>query len=359
MRLALELAGRALGTTAPNPAVGCVIVKGGHVIARAATAPGGRPHAEAQALATAGSAAVGATAYVSLEPCAHHGKTPPCAEALVAARVGRVVVGVGDPDPRVAGRGIAKLEAAGIAVRQGVLEAEARALNAGFFKCVEKGVPWVTLKVATSLDGRIAAHTGASRWITSEAARAFGHLMRARHDALMVGSNTVLNDDPDLTCRLPGLEDRSPLRIIADGRLRVPLTARVVKDAGKVPTWVLTRSDADEARSKALETCGAALIRVAPGEDGLVDMREGLRALARNGVTRLMVEGGAHVAGALLRAGLIDRLAWFRGNVVIGGDGTPVFTALGVDRPDEATRWHHKSHRRFGDDVLDIYETAP
>ncbi len=359
MRLALALAERALGLTAPNPAVGCVIVKDGRVLGRGATARGGRPHAETIALLEAGPGAAGAQVYVTLEPCAHHGHTPPCAEALIAAGVARVMVAVRDPDARVSGRGIAMLEAAGIEVVVGLGEREARSLNAGYFKRVAQGLPLVTLKLATSLDGRIATHTGASRWITGEPARACVHLMRAAHDALMVGSNTVLHDDPDLTCRLAGLEDRSPLRIIADGRLRVPLTARVIRDASTVATWVVTRNDADPARCRALESCGVTLIPVAPGAEGSVDMTDALRALAGRGVMRLMVEGGAHVAGALLRAGLVDQLAWFRGAVVIGGDGTPVLTALGIDRPDQAPRWRHVTHRLFGDDVLDIYEAAP
>lgn len=359
MTLALALAARALGMTAPNPAVGCVIVKDGRVVGRGATARGGRPHAETSALAQAGEAARGGTAYVTLEPCAHHGKTPPCTDALIGAGITRVIVAVEDPDPRVAGRGIAQLEAAGVTVALGCCGPRARHLNAGFFLKVESGRPLVTLKIATSLDGRIATHAGASRWITSSAARAQVHLMRAGHDAIMVGSNTVLHDDPDLTCRLPGLEDRSPVRVIADGRLRVPLTARIVRDAAKAATWIVTRTDADDARRRTLEACGAQLIAVAPGEEGSVDMGVALRALGERGITRLLVEGGAQVAAALLRAGLVDRLAWFRGNVLIGGDGTPALSALGIDRLEQAVRWSHAAHAQFGDDVLDIYDAGP
>ncbi|MGQ3031841.1 MAG: bifunctional diaminohydroxyphosphoribosylaminopyrimidine deaminase/5-amino-6-(5-phosphoribosylamino)uracil reductase RibD, partial [Ferrovibrionaceae bacterium] len=220
MRHALGLAARGLGRTWPNPAVGCVLVRDEIVLARGNTQPGGRPHAEVVALSRAGSQAAGATAYVTLEPCAHHGKTPPCADALIAAGIGRCVVALQDPDPRVDGGGIRRLLAAGIPVTTGVCEAEAAALNAGFLMRVRQGRPLVTLKLATTLDGRIATHAGESRWITGATARARGHLMRADHDAIMVGIGTALTDDPDLTCRLAGLEDRSPVRIVLDGRLR-------------------------------------------------------------------------------------------------------------------------------------------
>src|SRR5580700_4659831 len=227
MRTALGLARRGLGNTWPNPAVGCVIVKDGRVVGRGWTQKGGRPHAETEALARAGKGAKGATAYVSLEPCSHHGKTPPCAEALIAAGVSRVVAAVEDPDPRVSGRGIARLRAAGIAVEAGLCAAEAAELNAGFFCRVAQGRPLVTLKLAASLDGRIATPTGKSRWITGPAARERAHLLRAAHDAVLIGTGTALADDPQLTCRLPGLEARSPVRIVIDRTLRLPATLRL------------------------------------------------------------------------------------------------------------------------------------
>ena len=228
---ALALARRGLGRVAPNPAVGCVLVKDGHIIGRGWTLNGGRPHAETEALRRAGSAAKGATAYVTLEPCAHHGKTGPCAEALVAAGIARAVVAIEDPDPRVSGKGIAILQRAGIAVTMGVGQAAAAAINEGFFRRVRDRRPLFTLKLATSLDGRIATHTGESRWITGEKARAQAHLLRAEHDAVLIGSDTALIDDPKLTCRLPGLERVSPLRIVLDGRLRLPLTHDLVAGA--------------------------------------------------------------------------------------------------------------------------------
>ncbi|MCK5275514.1 MAG: bifunctional diaminohydroxyphosphoribosylaminopyrimidine deaminase/5-amino-6-(5-phosphoribosylamino)uracil reductase RibD, partial [Alphaproteobacteria bacterium] len=220
MRAALALAGRGLGRVWPNPAVGCVLVdRDGRVTGRGWTQPGGRPHAETEALARAGGAAKGATAYVTLEPCVHHGQTPPCADALIEAGVARVIAATEDPDPRVKGGGLGRLRDAGIAVEAGLLREEAELLNAGYLMRQREGRPVVTLKLATTLDGRIATHAGESRWITGEAARARGHMMRARHDAIMVGIGTALADNPTLTCRLPGLEDRSPVRIVVDARL--------------------------------------------------------------------------------------------------------------------------------------------
>ncbi|MBX6375722.1 MAG: bifunctional diaminohydroxyphosphoribosylaminopyrimidine deaminase/5-amino-6-(5-phosphoribosylamino)uracil reductase RibD, partial [Acetobacteraceae bacterium] len=242
MRAALALARRGLGNAWPNPAVGCVLVRDGRVVGRGWTQPGGRPHAETEALRRAGpEGARGATAYVTLEPCSHHGRTPPCCDALIAAGVARVVVALQDPDSRVNGRGIARLRAAGIAVETGLCEAEARAINAGFIRRIHLGLPLVTLKLATTLDGRIATATGESRWITGPEARREAHALRARHDAVLVGSGTVLADDPDLTCRLPGMAKTPVLRVVADSRLRTPPAARLVATARQVPTWIVTR----------------------------------------------------------------------------------------------------------------------
>src|SRR5215218_7029847 len=244
MRAALALARRGVGSTWPNPSVGCVIVRdgpgGGQVVGRGWTQPGGRPHAEAEALARAGEAARGATAYVTLEPCSHWGRTPPCCDALIAAGVARVVVATGDPDPRVDGRGLRQLREAGIAVEQGLLETEARAVIAGFVRRITRGLPLVTLKLATSLDGRIATATGESRWITGDAARRAAHGLRASHDAVLVGSGTVLADDPDLTCRNPGMARVPIARVVADTRLRTPLGSRLVRTAREAPTWIIT-----------------------------------------------------------------------------------------------------------------------
>jgi diaminohydroxyphosphoribosylaminopyrimidine deaminase/5-amino-6-(5-phosphoribosylamino)uracil reductase len=330
MAVALRLAERGLGQVWPNPAVGCVVVRGDHVVGRGWTQPGGRPHAEFEALKRAGGQALGATAYVTLEPCAHYGQTPPCTMALLHAGIRRAVVAAGDPDPRVDGRGIEQLRQAGVEVAVGLAQAEAERLNAGFFMRVRAGRPLITLKLASSLDGRIATRTGASRWITGEEARQRAHHLRATHDAIMVGSGTAVADDPELTCRLPGLERRSPVRIILDGRLRLPPNGRLVRTAREVPTWVLTRANADPRRRAALDRCGIEILTISPGSDGHIDLASALCALGARGLTRVLVEGGSALAAALLRARLVDRLVWFQAPLLIGGDGLPAVGPLGV-----------------------------
>ncbi len=359
MRIALGLAERGLGRVAPNPSVGCVIVQenenGGAIVGRGWTQPTGRPHAEAEALARAGDAAKGATAYVTLEPCAHTGKTPPCAQALIDAGVARVVSALHDPDVRVAGAGHAMLAAAGIDVVEGVLGAEAARLNEGFLTRVSSGRPMVSVKLASSLDGRTATHTGHSQWITGERARNRAHLMRARTDAIMVGSATAIVDDPDLTCRLAGLGDRSPRRIVADGRLRLPLTSKLVRSAHEVPVWVLTYPGGDEARRNAFEECGVVLIDVPAGPDGTMDMSIAMSLLGERGITRLMVEGGSRLVSSLMRAGLVDRLDWFQAPKIIGGDGYPALAGLGIDTVDEAPGFELLEVLSLGDDTLQSY----
>ncbi|MEO0719915.1 MAG: bifunctional diaminohydroxyphosphoribosylaminopyrimidine deaminase/5-amino-6-(5-phosphoribosylamino)uracil reductase RibD, partial [Pseudomonadota bacterium] len=247
MRAALDLARRGLGRTWPNPAVGCVIVKDGELVSRGWTQPGGRPHAEVEALARAGSSAQGATVYVTLEPCAHHGVTPPCSEALVSAGVARVVTAFEDPDPRVAGRGHDLLRAAGIEVTTGLMETEARNVNAGYLMRRDKGRPFLTLKLASTLDGRIATSAGESKWITGEESRRRVHLLRASHDAILVGAGTARADDPGLDVRLPGLEMRSPVRIVADSRLSLPMESQLAQSTPQRPLWMLHGSEAPAA----------------------------------------------------------------------------------------------------------------
>jgi diaminohydroxyphosphoribosylaminopyrimidine deaminase/5-amino-6-(5-phosphoribosylamino)uracil reductase len=353
MRTALALAERGLGCVAPNPAVGCVIVREGIVVGRGWTQPGGRPHAETEALARAGAGAGGATAYVSLEPCAHLGQTPPCAEALINAGIARCVVAIEDPDPRVAGRGLAMLRAAGVAVETGLCAEEATALNAGFLTRIRDGRPLVTLKLATSLDGRIATHGGESRWITGDASRRLVHMLRHRHDAVMIGSGTALADDPELTVRLPGLEARQPLRIVVDGGLRTPLTHKLVSDAARIPTLLVTRADADPVRAQVFRDCGVELMEAPPDDEGNLDLHAIFQALGRRGLTRILVEGGAGLAAALLRAKLVDRLAWFRSPGLIGGDGLAAVKPFGVDRLADQARATRLSLMRVGEDVLE------
>lgn len=359
MGAALGLAARHLGRVWPNPSVGCVIVKDGAVVGRGVTAPGGRPHGEPQALAQAGDAARGATVYVSLEPCNHHGKTPPCSEALVAAGVGRVVVACEDPDPRVSGGGIRRLREAGIQVDVGLLEQDALDLNFGFITRILKGRPGVTLKLATSLDARVATATGHSQWITGPESRARGHLLRANHDAILVGIGTALADDPELTCRLDGLEDRSPVRVVLDSALRLPVTSKLAQGAARIaPTWVVTRADADPAAAVALEALGVRILRVDADEAGRLPVAAALTALAGQGITRLLVEGGPTVATSFLKAGLVDRVAWFRAPLLIGEDGLPAVGALGVDLLNQALRLPSSLVQPAGDDLTTVHHLA-
>ncbi len=355
MRAALALARRGLGAVWPNPAVGCVIVSDGRVVGRGWTQPGGRPHGETEALRRAGEAARGATAYVSLEPCCHWGKTPPCVDALIAAGVRRVVVALEDPDPRVAGRGIARLRDAGIEVETGVCAEEAAEINAGFFCRLRLGRPLVTLKLATSLDGRIATRSGESQWITGPPARERAHALRAAHDAIMVGTGTVIADDPQLTCRLPGLSHRSPVRIVIDRHLRIPPTARLVREARDVPTWILTLPSADPARRQAFLDYSVSVLDVDPDADGVISLAAALAVLGERGITRLLVEGGGRLAAALARARLIDRLAWVHAPMLIGGDGVPAIAGFGLDALTEAPRFERVSAETVGDDVLTVF----
>ena len=352
MRAALALARRGLGMVWPNPAVGCVIVKDGRVVGRGWTGKGGRPHAETEALRRAGEHARGATAYVSLEPCCHWGKTPPCADALAAAGVRRVVAALEDSDPRVAGGGLARLREAGIAVEAGLLAEEAAELNAGFLMRVGRGRPLVTLKLATSLDGRIATAAGESRWITGPAARERAHLLRAEHDAVMVGTGTILADDPALTCRLPGLGQRSPVRVVLDRRLRLPPAAKIFADARAVPTWVLTMPTADAARRRALAEVGATLIDMEGAAEEGLDLAAALGALGGRGLTRLLVEGGGRLAAALLRARLVDRLLWFHAPRILGGDAIPAAAPLGIAALADMPLFERTAVETLGEDVL-------
>ncbi|MCZ6605446.1 MAG: bifunctional diaminohydroxyphosphoribosylaminopyrimidine deaminase/5-amino-6-(5-phosphoribosylamino)uracil reductase RibD [Alphaproteobacteria bacterium] len=370
MDLALRLARRGLGTVAPNPAVGCVVVatdgpvsgyNNSHIIGRGWTRAGGRPHAETQALDQAktlyGSEAIkGTCVYVTLEPCSHKGKTPPCAAALVEARIGRLVVAVRDPDPRVSGRGLEIASKAGIQVSEGVARAAAERLNEGFFRRIADRRPMVTWKTATSLDGRIATRARDSQWITGAAARRRAHLMRAEHDAVMVGAETAILDNPQLTCRLPGLEAFARPRIVIDTRLRLPLTSELVIGARNTPTIVVCVSGGDRARRKAYEQAGVTLVDADKDGQGRVDLTDALIRLGELGITRALVEGGAELVAGLMRADLIDRIAWFRSPAMIGGDGLPATGPLGVDAVDLARRWLLVDAVRYGDDILETYD---
>ncbi len=366
MTIALRLARRGLGRVAPNPAVGCVLTRsdGGRVtvIGRGWTQPGGRPHGETQALARASDLAPelgsdltrGATAYVTLEPCAHYGKTPPCADALIAAGIKRVVVALTDPDARVSGRGIERLRAAGITVDTGVLEAQARVVTGGFLFRVDKNRPWVTLKLATSLDGMIAAGNGTSQWITGPEARAHSHGQRATHDVILVGSGTALADNPSLTCRLPGMEGRSPIRVVLDTHLRLPLSHRLVSTARQVPTWLVTGPEAAGKDARPFLDQGVEILPVETGLTGSVDIGAALSSLADRGITRVLAEGGSGLARSLIQAGVVDEILWYRAPLILGGDGLPAIGALGLQAPSQGPRFESVDRRRLGQDSLDI-----
>lgn len=348
IREALDLAHEVLGLTTPNPAVGCVIVRGDEVVGRGATAAGGRPHAEPQAIAQAGKRVRGATAYVSFEPCAHQGQTPPCARSLAEAGVARVVIGCLDPYPPVRGRGVAILKRAGIATKVGVCEAESRRLNEGFISRVTRGRPFVILKLAESLDGRIAAAGGDSRWISSEASRAIVHRWRREVDAVMVGATTVISDDPRLTCRIQG--GRDPARIIVDGRLRCSPDARIFRQRSTAPT-VLVTTTANLARAQRRFASSRTEIISSPGEGTTVDLAKLMAGFGQRGWCKILIEGGARLAGAALQAGTVDRVAFFLAPRLIGC-GRPAIEGLVGRKIRDAIRLENISVRTIDGDLL-------
>ncbi|CAN5141930.1 bifunctional diaminohydroxyphosphoribosylaminopyrimidine deaminase/5-amino-6-(5-phosphoribosylamino)uracil reductase RibD [soil metagenome] len=358
MRAALALARRSLGRTWPNPAVGCVLVKDGLIVGRGRTRDGGRPHAEADALAQAGEVARGATAYVTLEPCSHFGKSPPCADALIKAGVAKVVSALEDPFPEVNGQGHARLRAAGIAVEVGEGAKEAAEINAGFLLRVREGRPLFHLKMATSLDGRIATASGESKWITGEAARAAGQQLRATHDAILVGANTVAADDPELTCRLPGLEGYSPVRIVLDSKARMSSGSKLALSANRTPVWLLCTRDAPASARESLQAKGVEVIEVASNEQGRVDAPAAAKALGERRLTRVLIEGGGEVASTFLRASLVDRVSAYRAGLLLGADSRSAVAPLGLQKLCFAPRFALVSSRAVGGDMLETWHRA-
>lgn len=357
MSLALSLGQRGMGRVWPNPAVGCVIVQGDRIVGRGWTQDGGRPHAEPMALAQAGHAARGATAYVTLEPCAHHGKTPPCAAALITAGVARVVTAIADPDPRVSGGGHAMLRDAGISVTSGVLRDQAARDHAGFLSRVTEGRPFLTLKLASSFDGRIATATGESKWITGPDARRMVHMMRARHDAVLVGGGTARADDPALTIRDLGIT-RQPVRVIASRRLDLPLDGILARTALETPVWLCHGPNADPLLASAWAGLGAVPIECPVGAGRQLDPVGMLQALGRAGLTRIFCEGGGALAASLLATGMVDEVIGFTAGVMLGAEGRPALGAMGIDSLAHAPRFDLVEVRAIGGDILHRWAKA-
>ena len=354
MALALSLGRRGLGRTWPNPAVGAVLVKDDDIIGRGWTQPGGRPHAEIEALRRAGAAARGATLYVTLEPCSHHGKSPPCADAVIAAGVARVVSALEDPNPEVAGAGHARLRAAGITVDIGVGAEEARRDHAGHIRRVRDGRPRVMLKLAISADGKAGAPGRQPIAITGEAVRDRVHLLRAENDAVMIGAGTALADDPMLTCRLPGMAKNSPVRIVLDSALRLPLDSALVQTARETPVWLVAGTNAPPPAEEALRARGVEVLRAGADSDGGLALAAVLKLLAARGLTRLMVEGGPALAAALLRSDLVDEAVLFHSAKAVGGEGLEALNAAAA--ATLAHRLRHVMSEPVGPDRQDLYE---
>jgi diaminohydroxyphosphoribosylaminopyrimidine deaminase / 5-amino-6-(5-phosphoribosylamino)uracil reductase len=359
MQLALALGRRGLGRTWPNPAVGAVVVKDGVIVGRGWTQPGGRPHAEPEALRRAGEAARGATLYVTLEPCSHFGKSPPCVDAIIAAGISRVVAAIEDPNPEVAGKGHAGLRAAGIAVDIGMFADEAAHDHAGHFRRVRDRRPHVVLKLAVSADDRIAAAGHKTVAITGEAARTRVHLLRAQSDAILVGIGTVRADDPMLTCRLPGMSARSPVRVVLDRSLRIPGNSRLVHSARETPLWVVASELAEAPAAARLGAAGAQVIRIPPTKGAGLDLPAVLHVLAEKGITRLMVEGGSRVASSFVAAGLADEIWLLRAPEAIGTDGIAALDALPLSEITQSPAFRLRASETLGNDTLTIYERRP
>lgn len=352
MRVALSFALRAQGQTMPNPAVGCVIVKNGVLLAAAHTARGGRPHAETQALQQAGDAARGATAYVTLEPCAHIGQTGACAQALINAGIARVVIAIGDPDARVNGRGIEMLRSAGIHVVLGVCIDTAAKMHRGFIKRMQKNLPFVTLKIASSLDGCITNKGGASKWITGEISRQHVHVLRAKHEAILTGIGTILADNPALDCRLEGLEDASPVRVVLDSALRIDLDTRLVKTAMEKPTYICTGNSYDTQKAQRLKELGITLFHAdTPRPSGAFVMA----ALAQAGISSVLIEAGSGVATSMLEENMVDEIVWFRAPFVMGEGAKPALVLDGSRMLEAMQRFRLLSVQPCGTDVLEHY----
>lgn len=351
MQIALELAEKGRGWTSPNPMVGAVVVKNGRIVGRGWHQKAGGPHAEVCAIADAGGQSRGATLYVTLEPCNHHGRTPPCTEAILAAGISRVVYAMADPNPEVAGGGGAYLASRGIRVQGGVLAAEAGRLNECFIKFVTTGRPFVVLKCAATLDGKIATRTGDSKWVTGPAARRHVHRLRHWMDAILVGINTVRSDDPSLTARLENEKTRDPARIVLDTRLSIDEEARVLRQSSPAETIIATAAEANPEKAGRLGNLGARVLRLPASKKG-VDLEALVEALGQMRITSLLVEGGSRVSAAFLSAGLVDKICFFYAPKILGGDGIPICSGPGPRQMDEALRVADVTVKHFDGDFL-------
>ncbi len=351
MRLALREAKKGLGCTSPNPAVGAVVVKNGQVVGKGYHQRAGEPHAEINALVDAGVAAMDATIYVTLEPCNHTGRTPPCTKAILAAGIKRLVVGMADPNPIATG-GADFLEAQGMSVTRQVLVDQCQAINRPFAKHVTTGLPWVIMKAGMSLDGRIATHTGHSGWITNMQSRAAVHRLRDRVDVILVGIGTALADDPSLTTRLPKRVGRDPLRVVLDTNLRLSPSAKMLSQESSAPTWIFCGPNPDSTKVEVLEAAGAKITPVPLADTGTIELTAVLRELGRQQLNSVLVEGGGQVHGAFLQQQLVDEVNLYVAPCFIGGDGMPVVGGMGVDTVQGALRLEKMQTRRYGDDFF-------
>ncbi|QOD37895.1 bifunctional diaminohydroxyphosphoribosylaminopyrimidine deaminase/5-amino-6-(5-phosphoribosylamino)uracil reductase RibD [Candidatus Wolbachia massiliensis] len=353
MSIALKLAEKALGSVAPNPAVGCVIVKNGVIVGEGYTGIGGRPHAEVVALQNAKNSTSGAIMYVTLEPCCHFGVTEPCTAEIIRAGIKRVVIAAIDPDKRVLGRGIEVLKEAGIEVKQGVMQEDAEKLNIGFFITKELRRPFIACKIATTLDGKIATFTGDSKWITSENTRNWVHELRAKYDAIMVGSNTLINDNPLLTCRLPGLENRSPIRLVIDSQEKLKEEHNVAKTADKVITWVITNKEVE----KKIKHINYLIVN--SNDTGKVCLKDmASKLVSEIGVTRLLVEGGGVLITELLKCNLIDRLIICRSGKILGNNAIPFVGNLKIHSINSCYQFKKAEIIEFDEDVVEVWDVA-
>ncbi|MAR78893.1 MAG: riboflavin biosynthesis protein RibD [Rhodospirillaceae bacterium] len=357
MQHAINISTRGLGLTCPNPSVGCVIVKENLIIGKGVTGRGGRPHAESVALGMAGKKAKGSTVYVTLEPCAHYGLTPPCSDSLISAEVSRVVIATLDPDKRVSGKGIKKLQESGIEVVSGILEKEALEINEGYFKATMQKLPFVTLKLAVSTDSRSATKTGKSKWITSQGARDHSHMLRARNDAIVISSATVNEDNPSLTCRLPGMISYSPIRVLLDAFRKVPNDLEIFKNAIDIPLWIFTTVPSDEKINQESIKLGAKIIIVKKDKFSYgVNLKEVFKSLSDSGVTRVMVESGGKLASALLHEKLVDKIIIYRAPSLIGGDGLSSIDTINVENLSDSVKLELTKLEQFENNIIETYK---